>query len=99
MTGWNLIEAHTSIITNADMQRYATERKEKYAVMYQSLQKLKKEFPSTVNEYSTHSPQVLPPVTCNPGCTNIGFETGDLSGWNAYDAADNSTACCMSYTA
>ncbi|HXB13551.1 MAG TPA: SprB repeat-containing protein, partial [Bacteroidia bacterium] len=65
--------------------------------LYQKLKNIEKEFPSTAVEYSTT--RVLKPNgTCNPTCSDIGFESGNLTGWNAYYATNNSTTTTMSYT-
>jgi len=60
----------------------------KYVNKYSQFLRIKKEYPSSIEEYSSlvKSPQGI----CSGGCNNIGFETGTLSGWNAYYAQNNS---------
>ena len=85
------------INTDADIQSYADKLVSKYTNLYLQLQEIKKEYPSTVSEYSfpqSHKPQ----ATCNPTCSDIGFESGTLTGWNAYYAKNNSTSTKMTYT-
>ncbi|MGP8217349.1 MAG: PKD domain-containing protein [Bacteroidia bacterium] len=85
------------IKTDADIQQFVKTLVVKYVNLYQKLQQIKTEYPNTVSEYG--SPQLHRPVsTCNPSCSDIGFESGTLTGWNAYYAGNNSTATKMTYT-
>ena len=62
-----------------------------YKVLYHKFQNIKKEYPSSVNEYTTERP-VNPHNTtgaCNPACTNLDFSSGNFSGWNAYYATND----------
>jgi gliding motility-associated-like protein len=63
--------------------------------LYNKFDKIKKEYPSTVTEYTnTHKLT----GACNPSCTNIDFENGTLSGWDAYYAENTSTSSSFSVT-
>lgn len=91
-------ELLSTINTDNDIKQYANKLIIKYVALYQKLEEIKKEFPATAKEYST--PKLLKPsATCNPTCSDIGFESGTLTGWNAYYAGNNSTATKMTYTA
>jgi len=60
--------------------------------LYKQYQQVRKEYPSSVGEYSTYNKGDRPYTTCNPGCTNVDFSNGTLSGWNAYYASNISTS-------
>lgn len=58
---------------------------------YRQFEQIKKDYPNSVGEYIPGK-EDKPFATCNPGCTNIDFSNGTLSGWNAYYAINNSTS-------
>jgi gliding motility-associated-like protein len=93
-----MYKAHTIGITDAELKQYATEKEQKYTALYNILKKIILEFPSTVAEYTTPHPNVMPTATCTPACTNIDFSAGNLNGWNAYYATNSSTVAAASYT-
>jgi gliding motility-associated-like protein len=64
--------------------------------MYQQFEQVKRNYPSSVTEYAL-TKQSKPLLTCNPGCTNIDFGNGTLSGWNAY-YANNASETSYSIT-
>ena len=86
----------SSINTNADVQQYASGLIQKYIELYQKLEEIKKNYPSTIQEYGVKHPHKVT-GTCNPTCSDIGFESGTLTGWDAYYAGNNSTATTMTY--
>ena len=56
--------------------------------LYRQFEQVKKEFPSSVNEFK-HPFHGVQSLCDSTGCTNIGFEQGTLNGWNAYYAYNN----------
>jgi hypothetical protein len=74
----------------ANVGNYIDNIVNKYVNKYNQFEAIKKEYPSSVVEYSssTKSPQ----GACSGSCNNIGFENGTLSGWNAYYAQNNSAS-------
>ncbi len=87
----------TIIINEADVQQYAKTLISRYVSLYYKLQQVKKDYLNAVKEYSSpesHKPQ----ATCNPTCSDIGFESGTMQNWNGYYADNNSTAAKMTYT-
>ncbi|HXP51876.1 MAG TPA: hypothetical protein VN922_18105, partial [Bacteroidia bacterium] len=93
-----IAELGNKINTYEDIQQYSKTLIAKYVILYQKLEQLKKDYPNTVSEYS--EPQShKPAATCSPTCSDIGFESGTLTGWNAYYAKNSSTATKMIYTA
>ncbi|HXP50533.1 MAG TPA: hypothetical protein VN922_11295, partial [Bacteroidia bacterium] len=59
--------------------------------LYQQFEQVKKDYPESVTEYALTT-QSKPYLACNPGCTNIDFANGTLSGWNAFYAQNESTS-------
>jgi len=84
------------INTQNDIEHYAAAKIEEYVTLYQNLQEIKKNFPNTVAEYTAPHPKITGGA-CQPSCSNIGFESGNLSGWNAYIATNNSSTTAMTY--
>ncbi len=91
-------ELLSTINTDADIHEFANKLITKYVALYEKLQTIKKEYPSTATEYSSPK-SYKPQATCNPTCSDIGFEAGNMTGWNAYYASNNSTSTKMTYTA
>jgi gliding motility-associated-like protein len=52
--------------------------------LYRKFEKIKAQYPSSVNEYRKSNQHRLMSVCDTVGCDNIGFEDGTLNGWNAY---------------
>lgn len=59
-------------------------------VLYKKYLKIKNEFPSSINEFTSNKPPFLS-AQCDSACNNIDFESGNLAGWNAYYAFNAST--------
>lgn len=59
--------------------------------LYEKYRFIKKEFPSSVEEFSIKSKPGYLTGPCDSACDNIDFESGNLSGWNAYYAFNAST--------
>ncbi len=76
-------------VNSGNVQQFETKLISSVTTLYNRYQNIKKLYPSSVDEYRYSKP--LPPAVCNPSCTNIDFETGNLSGWNAYYAYNNSS--------
>ncbi|MGP8214795.1 MAG: T9SS type B sorting domain-containing protein [Bacteroidia bacterium] len=55
---------------------------------YKQFEKINKEYPSSVEEYR-HPFRRLQSVCDTSGCTNIGFEQGNLNGWSVYYGFNN----------
>jgi len=74
-----------------------------YLPLYRQYAKAKAEFPNSVAEYThqqgndrlAHAPLGV----CNPSCNNLDFSSGNLSGWNAFYASNNSLASSFSISA
>jgi gliding motility-associated-like protein len=91
---WKIIEGK---ITTSNVDGYMAAQESQYFYLYKQFEEIKKEYPSTVAEFSSNGIR-KPLNTCNPGCTNIDFENGTLSGWNAYYAQNNSGASSFSFS-
>ena len=89
-------ELGNKINTDADIKNYAYQLILKYTTLYRQLQEIKKEYPSSIAEYTSQQTH-KPATTCNPTCSDVGFESGTLQGWNAYYASNNSSTTVMSY--
>ncbi|HTA83765.1 MAG TPA: PKD domain-containing protein, partial [Bacteroidia bacterium] len=76
-------------VTASNVDGYMAAQESQYVYLYKQFEEIKKEYPSSVDEFSAKELH-KPLATCNPGCTNIDFENGTLSGWNAYYATNNS---------
>jgi PKD repeat protein len=79
-------------ITEGNAMEYFARLTDTYKALYHKFEKIKKDYPNTVNEYTADKPVTRPPVVtgaCNPGCNNLDFSSGNLSGWNAYYAAND----------
>src|SRR6185312_11688128 len=73
-----------------------------YTALYKQFVRAKSEFPSTIAEYANQAdnrPDHNLTGACNPSCTNLDFSSGNLSGWNAYYASNNSLASSFSVSA
>jgi gliding motility-associated-like protein len=78
-------------ITDANVKEAMAVKESQYIFLYKQFMEVKKEYPSSVYEYSSDNfHRAL--GTCNPGCTNIDFENGTLSGWNGFYAQNNSNS-------
>jgi|GEM_PF-849654 gliding motility-associated-like protein len=71
-------------VTEANIKGYMAFVESQDIYLYHEFEKVKKDFPSSVSEYSLNTKQPKALATCNPGCTNIDFSNGTLSSWNAY---------------
>jgi len=90
MDKYSLSVAKHLIVTDADVASYASELVSKYIVLFNSLQQIKKDYPSSVYEYihRSHAP-TLPTCNTTP-CDNLDFENGTLSGWTGCYAKNTS---------
>ncbi|HXB12929.1 MAG TPA: hypothetical protein VNZ45_13160, partial [Bacteroidia bacterium] len=59
--------------------------------LYGQFKKTEAEYPSSVNEFRKGNQHRAMAVCDTSGCNNIGFENGNLSGWNAYYAYNFNT--------
>lgn len=78
-------------LTEKNIDPYMASIVSQEMVYYKQFQQIKKEYPNSVGEYVTNDYK-QPQAACNPGCTNIDFSNGTLSGWNAYYAVNSSTS-------
>jgi len=60
------------------------------ADLYKQFLNVEREFPSSIDEYR-HPFHGVENICDSAGCTNIGFEQGNLSGWSAYYAYNNNS--------
>jgi len=95
------LEFHRKIrqgkITDKNIDGYVAFIESQEMFYYKQYEQIKKDYPSSIDEYADGS-QPKPFAVCNPGCTNIDFSNGTLSGWNAYYAINNSTSSKDSLT-
>ncbi len=91
--------ADNSISTDADVLKFSEELKQEYLRLYNTFLQIKRDYPSSIEEFSTrfHKP-VLPTCNTTP-CDNIGFENGNLSGWTGCYAQITSSTTTFSTTA
>lgn len=59
--------------------------------LYGRYGQIKTEFPSSVEEFTKEQKPAFLSTPCDSACNNIDFESGTLSGWNAYYAFNAST--------
>ncbi len=62
--------------------------------LYEKFLQIKAEFPTSVEEFTQKHKPVYLSLPCDSACNNIDFESGNLSGWNAYygyNQSDTST--------
>jgi len=62
--------------------------------LYENFLQIKGEFPTSVEEFTQKHKPVYLSFPCDSACNNIDFESGNLSGWNAYygyNQSDTST--------
>jgi gliding motility-associated-like protein len=58
--------------------------------LYRQFEKTEAEYPSSIDEYRKYNLHRAMSACDTSGCDNIGFENGNLSGWNAFYAYNNS---------
>jgi hypothetical protein len=73
-------------ITVNNVAGYFTMLTNTYAPLYKKFQNIKKDYPSSVTEYTSNQPINPHNATagCNPSCNNLDFSSGTFNGWNAY---------------
>jgi gliding motility-associated-like protein len=84
-------------ITLDNVKSYEDTLSKKLTVLYEKYLSIKKEFPSSVAEFTRKDKPLFLTAPCNAACNNIDFETGDLSGWNAY-YGDNASGASTNIT-
>lgn len=88
------LEFHRKIkqgkITEGNIEGYVAFIESQEIFYYKQYEQAKKDYPSSISEFADGR-QAKPFSVCNPGCTNIDFSNGTLSGWNAFYAINNST--------
>jgi gliding motility-associated-like protein len=78
-------------VTDANVGRYESILVDEITVLYKKYTIVKNEYPSSVAEFREKERPAYLSVPCDTACDNIDFESGNLSGWNAYYAYNNST--------
>lgn len=90
----------TPYITDTDkfLATYISNIQRKYISLFNTFKRIKKEFPSSVDEAikRSHAPS-LPACNATP-CDNIDFSSGNLSGWTACYMQNTSTTTVFSTT-
>jgi gliding motility-associated-like protein len=79
-------EVGTNKIDTSLINVRVKEMENKIISLYGLFKKAETEYPSSVNEYRKGNQHRAMAVCDTNGCDNIGFENGNLSGWNAYYA-------------
>ncbi len=97
MQFFNLVD-NGSITDEADIEKFAAEKKIEYVGLYTQFRIAEKDYPTSISEYTSRSQPSRPPLTCRTDCSNIGFESGTLSGWSAFYATNNSNTNGFSTT-
>ena len=78
-------------ITVANVNDYEKSLVKGITNLYTKFIQIKTEYPSSVEEFNPKFHKGFHNTTCDSACTNIDFENGTLSGWNAYYAFNSST--------
>ena len=78
-------------VTVANAKDYEDVLAKALTILYKKFEKIEQLYPSSVNEYRNYHAPMLSQV-CDSGCDNINFASGDLSGWYAYYACNNSSS-------
>lgn len=82
---------HAGKITLANAKDYDEVLAKALTTVYARFKKIEQLYPSSVAEYRNyHTPMTA--QVCDSGCDNINFATGDLTGWYAYYACNNSSS-------
>lgn len=84
-------------IDNSNVKGYVAFVESQEIYMYNKFVEIKKNYPSSVNEYSIENRNKRPQATCGAGCNNVDFSNGTLSGWNAYYAENQSDVATSGY--
>ncbi|MGP8215687.1 MAG: PKD domain-containing protein [Bacteroidia bacterium] len=87
------------ISTNAGVIEYSDMLKRKYLSLFNTFMQIKKEYPATIEEFTTRSHGLSLPACNTTPCDNIGFENGTLSGWTGCYAQNTSTNTTFSTSA
>jgi hypothetical protein len=78
-------------IKSSNSSKIIKEKENAIVELYKKYKSIKKEFPSSVEEFKHPSHRLM--STCDSaGCDNIDFESGTLNGWNAYYGYGNNSA-------
>jgi gliding motility-associated-like protein len=90
---------HKGVITNSnDVKLYAGKLVNNLVTLYGKFLNIKKNYPSSLAQYSNPVTPSFAPTTCNPACSNIGFDNGTLSSWTACYAQNVSTSSSFATT-
>src|ERR1700679_2021414 len=77
-------------ITTSNVGKYESVLQKNIFSLYLEFENVKQRYPSSVEEFrKTKAPYLS--VACDSACSNIDFETGNLSSWYAYYANNNSS--------
>jgi gliding motility-associated-like protein len=74
----------TGEVTLANAGNYEVILAKELSGLYAKYRTIKKEYPSSVEEYMGKERPAYIPASCDSACNNIDFSLGNLSGWNAY---------------
>ncbi|HTB31342.1 MAG TPA: hypothetical protein VK808_04900, partial [Bacteroidia bacterium] len=83
-------------ITASNIASYEPVLTSSIITLYKKFEAIENLYPTSVEEYRKNKPMSF--SGCNPSCNNIDFETGDLSGWNAYYGFNNSSTTAFVVT-
>ena len=81
-------------ITTANVGKYESVLINSIHLLYAQYETIRKNYPSSVEEYK--NAKSFPSAPCDSACNNINFASGNLSGWNAYYAFNNSSTTANS---
>ncbi len=70
-------------VTEANVGRYESILISSITSLYKKYKNTKELYPTSVDEFRNSEPVYLAAI-CDSSCDNIDFESGNLSGWNAY---------------
>lgn len=76
-------------VTPANAKDYEDLLVNGFALLYKKFKNIEQLYPSSVDEYRNYRAPMLSQL-CDSACTNINFESGNLSGWYAYYGVNES---------
>jgi len=81
----------TGKITEENITTYEDILGKNFSALYKNFQKIEQLYPSSVDEYRNYRAPMLSQL-CDSACTNVDFESGNLSGWYAYYGVNESSS-------
>ncbi|HTB32679.1 MAG TPA: gliding motility-associated C-terminal domain-containing protein [Bacteroidia bacterium] len=89
LRGTFMVAIGNGTVTLANVTSYEDELVSAMKKIYVKFKAIEKRYPSSVEEFRNYRPFIS--AVCDSACNNIDFETGNLSGWNAFYAVNTSS--------